>query len=140
VVRTGLARIEFGIDSALREARDSISAIRNPADWTVGEGKKKIGLDPQWIHLGPVKIPTMLLGLIPLKVQSNPNSRENARTLGTMADEVRSRGPLAEAQGNEARAIVLRLERERARKKAEAVVAGSGGGTVGVSRTVPPSL
>jgi hypothetical protein len=137
--RTGLARIEFGIDSALSATRDSISARRSPTDWTTGEGSKKIGIDPQWIYLGPVKIPTMLLGLVPLNVQSNPNARENARTLGAMAAEVRAFGPLAEAQGNENKAIVRRLERERARKQADAAAAASGGsGTVGVSRTVPP--
>jgi hypothetical protein len=117
--------------------RDSIAARRNPSDWTVGEGDRKVGLDERWIYLGPVKVPTVLLGLIPLNVQSNPNSRENTRTLGVMAAEARTRGPINQAHGDENKAIIARLERLRAQRRA-AAGSGAGAGTTG-GGTIPPS-
>jgi hypothetical protein len=130
--RTGIEAMRFSVDSAWRAHKDSIARMPNPYNWTIGEGDKKFGLDQKWIYLGKIKIPTMLLGLLPLKgVQANPQIAENNRTLGAMASEVRERGFAARTRGEEIKAINARLERERnARLRAAAAASGD--------RKVPP--
>jgi hypothetical protein len=128
--RTGIARLEYNLDSALAVLRkqDSLAVgRRSPTDWTIGEGNTKVGLDEKWIYIGPVKLPTFLLGLVPLNnLQANPNSRENNRTLGAMAAEARALGPLNKARGDENAAINARMERLRAMRRA---AAGGGDGS-----------
>ncbi len=128
--RTGLDAIEFSLDSTLRVKNrlDSIARTKNPADWTVGEGDKKFGIDQRWIYLGKFKLPSMLLALIPLKgVQGNPGAYERSKTLGVMASEVRERGERTQSQRAEINAINERMTRERnAKLRAAAAAAGSG--------------
>jgi hypothetical protein len=125
--RTGLAGIQYDLDSAYRRLVDSASKVGDPTDWTVGEGKGKVGLDSKWIYLGPVKLPSMLLALIPLNVQANPNLRENQRTLGAMASEIRERGGRDASAGAEIKAITARMNAERAARRAI------------IAKTIPPA-
>jgi hypothetical protein len=97
----------------MKARSDSLARIGDPTDWTIGKGNTKIGLDPHWIYMGPIKLPTALLGLIPHRIQTNPNAAENARTLGVMAAEVRTIGQTRALAGEEIRAINARMERER---------------------------
>lgn len=129
--RVGLAGMKFVLDSAVKAQNDSIAALRDPTDWTVGEGAKKFGIDPKWVYLGPIKIPTMLLAFVPLNVQSNPNQRENGRTLGAMAAEVRSITANNGEVKSEIQAIRQRMERQRAAQQAAANQSSS-------SSKVPP--
>ena len=134
---TGMAKLNHDTDSAMRVMRkqDSIAASRNPTDWTVGEGTKRVGIDPQWIYLGPIKLPTFLLGFVKLPVQGNPNIAEKNRTLGAMAEETRTLGRLREARSNEYKSILSNAERLRAMRKADAARAA---GTAVGPRIPPP--
>ncbi|HEX3927126.1 MAG TPA: hypothetical protein VHW65_03955 [Gemmatimonadales bacterium] len=38
--------------------------------WTTRIGGKTVGLDQKWIYLGPIKVPTALLALLPIKMRS----------------------------------------------------------------------
>lgn len=65
------------IDSALREqliARirdlppDSFAMASGPRAWTTEIGGQTFGIDGKFIRLGPLKVPTMLLALLPLNL------------------------------------------------------------------------
>jgi hypothetical protein len=83
-----------------------------PADWTTSIGDQKVGLDAQWIYLGPLKVPTILLGLLPIDFGGNPTELDRARRLAAMRDDLliagRRSANLAEFQ-----AAVRRLREER---------------------------
>lgn len=116
----GVVAIRTRLDSIVAAEQAARAGVRDPSDWTIGSGKGKVGIDPQWIYLGPVRLPTALLGLVPLNVQSNPNSYENARTLGRMAAETRQHSAGAAALHDERAAINARMERLRAARQAAA--------------------
>lgn len=66
-------------------------AVRPPS-WTTTIGGQTVGVDPAWIHLGPVKVPAFLLGLIPLNVQANPQQAEQARRWAAMREMIAVQG------------------------------------------------
>jgi hypothetical protein len=99
-----------------RRARN-LEEARRATDWTTTVGGQKVGVDQQWIHLGPLKVPTALLGLIPLNVQANPQQAEQARKMQLMQEVIRvagDRGTSLDEITRSARAI--RAERERQRE------------------------
>jgi hypothetical protein len=57
-------------------------------DWTVEKNGKKYGIDKQYIRLGKVAIPNVLLGLLPLNMQGNPTAMERDRALASLHDEI----------------------------------------------------
>jgi hypothetical protein len=88
--------------------RDSIAAAqeiaagqRKPGDWTVKGAGGTWGMDPQSIHLGKIKVPTALLGLLTTNLQknlrSNPNELANERRLAQARQEIM--GPRGERDG-----------------------------------------
>lgn len=56
--------------------------------WTTTIAGKKVGLDSRWIYLGPLKIPTALLTLLPIRVQSNPTEADFSRRLNAMREDL----------------------------------------------------
>ncbi|HET9133481.1 MAG TPA: hypothetical protein VFN90_04195 [Gemmatimonadales bacterium] len=113
------------VDSALtavvqadldRRAR-ALEEARRATDWTTTIGGQKVGLDQRWIHVGPLKVPTALLALIPLNIQANPQQVEQARKMQLMQDVIRvagDRGTSLDEITRSARA--LRAEKERQRE------------------------
>ena len=56
--------------------------------WTTTIAGKTVGVDSKWIYLGPIRVPTFLLRLIPLNVQANPTQAEINRRLGAMREDL----------------------------------------------------
>lgn len=87
-----------------------------PASWVTSIGGQTVGVDPAWIHLGPVKLPTFLLGLIPLNVQANPQQAAQARRWADMRQMIQLQGARDAALddiGRAARELRERREAER---------------------------
>lgn len=114
-----------------KEYQDSVSKVYgvvsgNGADWTVGgRGNERWGMDGQFIRLGKIAIPTVLLALLPLnQPQINVQQFENQRRLGQMSADIRYQAQRAMNE-DEFRAAVRRVrerrdrEREEERKKRE---------------------
>jgi hypothetical protein len=78
-----VARLQQYVDSMAEEY-----ASQRPASWTTGFGNKKVGVDSKWIYLGPIKIPTMILALLPINIQSNPTETEFNKRLSLMREDL----------------------------------------------------
>ncbi len=52
--------------------------------WTTKIGGKTVGLDSKWIYLGPIKIPTALLALLPINLQGNMSNYQYNQQLQSM--------------------------------------------------------
>jgi hypothetical protein len=72
---------------------DAIAAERaNPANkppsWVTEVGGKKVGLDGQWIYLGPIKLPAALLALLPINMSGNPTQAEMNKRYSAMREDL----------------------------------------------------
>lgn len=63
-------------------------APMTPPSWTTQLGGKTVGVDSKWIYLGPIRVPTFLLALIPLNVQANPTQADMNRRLNAMREDL----------------------------------------------------
>ncbi len=100
------------LDAMAAEVVDHPPAL--PA-WTTSIGGQEVGIDSRWIHLGPLKIPTMLLALLPINVQPNPTEAALNAKLGRMREDLLTAGRRA-ANLAEFKEAVKKL---RAEKEAE---------------------
>jgi hypothetical protein len=66
---------------------DSMIRMGIPS-WTFNAGGYQWGVDPQFIHLGPIKIPTVLLGLLPIPATGSYQQAEQARWLADVRDQI----------------------------------------------------
>jgi hypothetical protein len=76
-------RLQAYVDSLAEEH----PMVKAPS-WTTGSGAKKLGVDSKWIYLGPIKIPTMLLALLPINIQANPTQAESQKKLAAMEEDL----------------------------------------------------
>ena len=115
-------RLDSVIVSAIQPFVDSVNAHRGdrkPGDWTIERNGQKWGIDPQFVRLGPVSIPTAILAMLPMnaKLQGNPVMAERERTMSYLNRDIvhhANRG-MNEADFRKAvRSIRERKERERA--------------------------
>lgn len=84
VLDSGTAvRLQRYIDSMAVEVRGN-----HPPSWVVSLGGRKLGVDQQWIHLGPIRIPTAVLALLPINIQSNPTEAEYGKRLNVMRNDL----------------------------------------------------
>ncbi|HUF65193.1 MAG TPA: hypothetical protein VMM17_04385 [Gemmatimonadaceae bacterium] len=100
---------------------DSVLAAgprRAPGDWTVERNGRKYGVDPQFIRLGPVSIPTALLALLPMNVQANPGALERDRALSYMNADINHHARRAISE-DEFRRNVRNLRERKDRERAE---------------------
>lgn len=73
---------------------DAIAADRAASDkitlpsWTTTVGGKTVGIDPQFIYLGPLKVPTFLLALLPINMMQDPGRIDRARKVGLMREDM----------------------------------------------------
>jgi hypothetical protein len=126
--KTDAEKMKDDIWLAMKSHEDSAAvaaARRQPGDWTTKIGGQTWGIDPQYIHIGPISIPTVLLGLLPIKAQINPGVADYNRTIGAMNAEIRAGAATAADLKDEGKRIRERLERERAAKKAAADAAAA---------------
>ena len=132
-------RVDSVIADRLGPVRDSIALAqeiaagqRKPGDWTVNGPGGKWGVDPpgqggiQNIHLGKIKVPVALLGLLTSNLQknlrSNPNELANERRLAQARREIMDHAASGMAEDDfrgAVRAIRARKDRERNERLAE---------------------
>jgi hypothetical protein len=115
---TATERLDSALAPTFASIADSIrraAGARDPNDWTKTIGGKKYGIDPQFIRLGPVSIPTALLGLLAMNQGANPAMLERDRRLAYMRQEILFQAARA-AREEEFNAAVKSL-RERKQKE-----------------------
>ena len=87
-------RMDSVVTADIERARDSAAAVAyspnkfERGDWTVEKNGKKYGIDNQYIRLGKVSIPNVLLGLLPLNMQGNPVAAERDRAMASLRQEI----------------------------------------------------
>jgi len=87
-------RMDSVVTADIERARDSAAAVTyspnkfERGDWTVEKNGKKYGIDNQYIRLGKVSIPNVLLGLLPLNMQGNPIAAERDRATESLRQEI----------------------------------------------------
>lgn len=106
------------------EAMDAERAARGEGklpSWTTEIGGKTVGLDSRYVYLGPLKVPTILIALLPIRFpEVNPTQWDRQRTLDLMRYDLRTAGARQANLAEFGEAVKqLRLERE-ARREFEA--------------------
>lgn len=80
------------IDALGQRYLDAVAAeqARAPSapSWTTTLGEQAVGLDARWIYLGPVRVPTFLLALLPLNLEGNPIARDQWRRRASMLEDI----------------------------------------------------
>lgn len=119
-------RFDSAIASIVAPFNDSLKAAgegRKPGDWTVERDGKKYGIDPQYIRLGKISIPTAILALLPINTTGNPIINDRNRLQNQLHAEIfwNAQRGMNEADFKKAvKSIRERKERERqAQKKAQ---------------------
>jgi hypothetical protein len=112
--------IDSIVSEMIQEYLDAVAAgTRAPQlpSWVTSIGGQTVGVDPAWIHLGPIKLPTFLLGLIPINVQANPQQAAQARRWAEMRQMIQVQGARDAALDDIGRAArELRKQREADRE------------------------
>ena len=93
---TSKERVDSVIGERFTRYRDSIVAVqmaqsgqRQPGDWTYQDKSgRKWGMDPQYIRLGPVSIPTALLAMLPLNQNAPSPSMYESRRIAQLSQEI----------------------------------------------------
>jgi hypothetical protein len=93
-------------------------AGRAPGDWTVEKGGQKWGVDPKWVHLGKVKIPTAVLAMLPLNAQGNPAEIDRQRAQAYRRQDINFQAHRA-VNEDEFRRAVKRIRERKDRERAE---------------------
>ena len=83
-------RYDSALAGMVSHYNDSLAALpkeREPGDWTFGKNKDW-GINQKWIKLGPVQLPTALLGLLPLNTTGNPVLSQREAQLNAMHSDI----------------------------------------------------
>lgn len=84
------------IDALAQRYMEAVAAeqARAPTlpSWTTTVGSQPIGVDSRWIYLGPVRVPTFLLALLPLNAEGNPTARDLWRRRAMMLEDINVAG------------------------------------------------
>ncbi|MBA2292608.1 MAG: hypothetical protein H0W15_09135 [Gemmatimonadales bacterium] len=95
--RMGVLTHDEKVDSAVtaiiqdyldRLAAEESGKVQGPPSWTTSIGGQKVGVDSKWFYLGPIRVPTFLLALIPINVQANPTQADMNRRLNAMREDL----------------------------------------------------
>jgi hypothetical protein len=110
----------FAITQHFVEAVAAAEAQRRASgkpDWTTTIGDQPVGLDERWIYIGPLKLPTALLALLPINVMANPTEAAAARKRNSMREDILTAGWRAANLSDMRKAVrALREEKERDRE------------------------
>jgi hypothetical protein len=123
-------KLDSAIASIIAPYNDSIAAAsggRQPGDWTIEKGGGKWGIDPKFIRLGKVSIPTALLALLPINSTGNPTMNDRNKLQNQMHADIfwNAQRGMNEADFKKAvRSIRERKEREKADAEKKARQAG----------------
>jgi hypothetical protein len=113
-------KLDSAIVSIISPFNDSIAAragAKSPTDWTVKGPGGKWGIDPQYIRLGKLSIPTAVLGLLPINQGGGNPAYDRNRLQNQLHAEIfwQAQRGMNEADFKKAvRSIRERKERERA--------------------------
>ncbi|MEO8192241.1 MAG: hypothetical protein ABI681_00220 [Gemmatimonadales bacterium] len=113
-------KLDSAIASIVAPFNDSVaiaSGQRKPGDWTFERGGRKYGIDPQFIRLGKVSIPTALLALLPINTTGNPTMNDRNRAQNQLHSDIfwQAQRGMNEADFKKAvKSIRERKEREKA--------------------------
>ena len=120
--RTWAERLDSSLVARVGAANDSAAMYagsgREPGDWTFERGGQKWGVDQKYIRLGPVKIPTAVLGALPLNVQQNPVVAERERAFALMREDIQYHAQRAMNE-EEFRKAVQRIRERKDRERRE---------------------
>jgi len=123
-------KLDSAIASIIAPYNDSIAATqggRQPGDWTIEKGGGKWGIDPKFIRLGKVSIPTAILALLPINTTGNPTMNDRNKLQNQMHADIfwNAQRGMNEADFKKAvRSIRERKEREKADAEKKARQAG----------------
>jgi len=128
VVRSHAELVDSAVTAIVQAYIDSVLSVA-PANeplprWTTQVGQQQLGLDAQWIYLGPIKVPTTLvagllnaLGALPSGASAEMSDYTRFRSLQQMREDVQRAARRAQTMEDFKRAIQqLRVERERQRE------------------------
>ena len=113
-------KLDSVVATIIQPFNDSMAVIagqRKPGDWTFEKDGRKYGIDPQYIRLGKVSIPTALLALLPINTTGNPTMNERNKLQNQLHADIfwNAQRGMNEADFKKAvRSIRERKERERA--------------------------
>lgn len=116
--RSSPQRFDSAVAGMVQAHNDSLAALgqeRQPGDWTFGKNKNW-GINQKWIKLGPVQLPTALLGLLPLNSTANPVVSQREAQLNAMHADIvyHQQQALSEDQFNQAvKELRQRKDRQR---------------------------
>lgn len=123
-------KLDSAIASIIAPYNDSIAATqggRQPGDWTIERGGGKWGIDPKFIRLGKLSIPTAILALLPINTTGNPTVNDRNKLQNQMHAEIfwNAQRGMNEVDFKKAvRSIRERKEREKAEAAKKARQAG----------------
>jgi hypothetical protein len=112
--------MDSAVASIIAPYNDSVAAAsggRQPGDWTFEKGGRKWGVDPKYIRLGKVSIPTAVLALLPINTTGNPVLVERNKLQNQLHADIfwNAQRGMNEADFKKAvKSIRERKERERA--------------------------
>jgi hypothetical protein len=140
-------RVDSVIGSVFGRYRDSVAAAqaiaagqRDPRDWTYKDKNgRSWGMDPQFIRLGPVSIPTALLALLPLNQNAPSPQMYEARRIAQLSQEIQFNVSRAMTQ-EDFNAAVRRTRERKDRERAEAMKKRPGDPTPPVYPAVQPQV
>ena len=97
-------------------AQEAVGRRTAPPSWTTTIAGQLLGLDAKWIYLGPLKIPTALLALLPINLQGNPTQADMNRKLSVMRQDLFEAARRADNLAEFKQAVKeLRQEKQRQR-------------------------
>ncbi len=80
--------LRMAVDQYLEQRRSEAELNAVPSKWSTSVLGQTIAMDQAWIQLGPVKLPTALLALLPLNLQGNPTEAARAARLQMMREDL----------------------------------------------------
>jgi len=124
--RTHIELVDSAVTAIVQAYIDSVlaapsSAAAGPPAWTTKIGGQTIGLDAKYIYLGPIKLPTFLLALLPLGNAGAYNiDMTKAYQFQLMREDLQLAAQRSQTMEDFKRAIrELREQREREREFAK---------------------
>ncbi|HEX6058234.1 MAG TPA: hypothetical protein VFZ11_04375 [Gemmatimonadaceae bacterium] len=132
--RTWAERLDSSLVARIGAANDSAALYaesgRDPGDWTFERGGQKWGVDQRYIRLGPVKIPTAVLGALPLNAQQNPIVAERERAFALMREDIQYHAQRSMNEDEFRKAVQRIRERKDRERREQREREGSGGETI----------
>lgn len=86
-------KVDSAVTAIIQDYLDRLAAEESgtphaPPSWTTSVAGQKVGVDSKWFYLGPIRVPTFLLALIPINVQANPTQADMNRRLNAMREDL----------------------------------------------------